>query len=137
MNNILTLFLLMISLSVFGQLDRAYMLQVATYNSSRDTWIWGEAQTVNLRFTMETNHVKIDDENGTQIWTYEDLGKKSGYDDDGDAYSKHVWNAYDEKNRKCRFTMLWYTSGVKLVTYTIQYSDFAFRYYISTKKEIL
>lgn len=137
MKNMLTLFLLMISLSVFGQLDRAYMLQVATYNSSRDTWIWGEAQTVNLRFTMETNHVKIDDENGTQIWTYEDLGKKSGYDDDGDAYSKHVWNAYDEKNRKCRFTMLWYTSGVKLVTYTIQYSDFAFRYYISTKKEIL
>lgn len=125
----------LLSISAFSQLDRAYMIQVAKYNESLDTWKWGEAQKVNLKFTMQTNHIKINDDYGTQIWTYEDLGQKSGYDDDGDAYKKHVWNAYDEKNRKCRFTMLWYTDGVKLVTYTIQYSDIAFRYYISTNKD--
>ena len=125
---------LFITLSSYAQLDRAYMLQVAKYNQSTDSWVWGAGQEVDLRFTMENNFIKIHDEYGTKLWTYEDLGQTNHHDDDGDPYSKYVWNAYDEKNRKCRFTMLWYTTPrVKIVTYTIQYSDIAFRYYISTK----
>lgn len=123
---------LLLTLSSFAQLDRAYMLQVAKYNEIKKEWVWGAAQDINLRFTMETNFIKINDDYGTKLWTYEDLGQSDHYDDDGDPYSKHVWNAYDEKNRKCRFTMLWYTTPrVRIVTYTIQYSDVAFRYYIS------
>jgi hypothetical protein len=127
----------LLTLSSFAQLDKAYMIQVARYNKTIGDWKWDEPENVNLRFTIETNYIKIHDEYGTKLWTYEDLGEKSGYDDDGDSYKKHVWLAYDEKNRKCRFTMLWYTSGVKLVTYTIQYSDIAFRYYISTNNNDL
>lgn len=125
-----------ISITSFGQLDRAYMLQVATYNEVENTWIWNRGQEVNLRFTIENNFIKIHDEYGTRIWTYEDLGQTNHYDDDGDPYSKHVWNAYDEKNRKCKFIMLWYTtSRIRLVTYSIQYSDMVFRYYISTTSQ--
>lgn len=138
MKKALTLLLAtLFTLSSFAQLDKAYMIQVARYNKYVGTWKWDEPENVNLRFTIETNYIKIHDEYGTKLWTYEDLGTKSAYDDDGDAYSKHVWNAYDEKNRKCRFTMLWYTNRVKLVTYTIQYSDIAFRYYISTNNNDL
>ena len=123
---------LLLTLSSFAQLDRAYMMQVAKYNEIKKEWVWGATQDINLRFTMETNFIKINDNYGTKLWTYEDLGQSDHYDDDGDPYSKHVWNAYDEKNRKCRFTMLWYTTPrVRIVTYTIQYSDVAFRYYIS------
>lgn len=123
---------LIITLSSYAQLDRAYSLQVAKYNKTTGIWVWGDPTDVDLRFTFEGSYIRIHDEYGTRIWTYEDLGETSGYDDDGDSYKKHVWMAYDEKNRKCRFTMLWYTSGVKLVTYTVQYNDYAFRYYIST-----
>lgn len=127
---------LFITITSFAQLDRAYAMQVAKYNQTTGSWIWGPAQDVNLRFTMEVNFIKIHDEYGTRLWTYEDLGQSDHYDDDGDPYSKHVWNAYDEKNRKCRFTMLWYTTPrVKIVTYTVQYSDVAFRYYISTNPQ--
>lgn len=124
---------LIISINSFAQLDRAYMIQVGKYSQITGTWNWGPTETVNLRFTIETNFVKINDEYGTRLWTYEDLGQSDHYDDDGDPYSKHVWSAYDEKNRKCRFSMLWYTTPrVKIITYTIQYNDVAFRYYIST-----
>lgn len=123
----------MLTFSSFAQLNRVYSMQMAKYNQTTGSWVWGPIKDVDLRFTMESNFLKINDEYGTRIWTYEDLGEKSGYDDDGDPYTVHVWNAYDEKNRKCRFTMLWYTTPrVKIVTYTIQYSDIAFRYYIST-----
>lgn len=115
----------------FGQPTKAYMLQMAKYNKTMGGWKWNEPDNVDLTITIENNYVKIHDEYGTKLWTYEDLGEKKAIDDDGDAYTKHVWNAYDEKNKKCRFTMLYYTSGVKLVTYTIQYSDVAFRYYIT------
>jgi len=123
---------LIITLSSYAQLDRAYSMQVARYNEITAKWVWGAAQDVNLRFTFEGSYIRIHDEYGTRLWTYEDLGETSGYDDDGDSYKKRVWNAFDEKNKRCRFTMLWYTNGIKLVTYTVQYSDYAFRYYIST-----
>ena len=112
------------------------MLQVARYNKTIGTWKWDDPDNVNLPITIENNYVKIHDEYGTKLWTYEDLGEKKAIDDDGDAYTKHVWNAYDEKNKKCRFTMLYYTSGVKLVTYTIQYTDIAFRYYITHNNDL-
>jgi len=123
---------MIITLSSFAQLDRAYSMQVAKYNQVTGAWTWSQTKDVNLKFTFEGSYIKIHDDYGTRLWTYEDLGETSGYDDDGDSYNKHVWNAYDEKNRKCRFTMLWYTNGIKLVTYTVQYGDYAFRYYIST-----
>lgn len=115
--------------------SKAYMMQVARYSKTIKKWRWDDPSDVNLPITIENNYVKIHDEYGTKLWTYEDLGEKKDYDDDGDAYTKHMWNAYDEKNRKCRFTMLYYTSGVQLVTYTIQYSDIAFRYYVSVVNE--
>lgn len=127
----------LITLSAFTQPTKAYMLQVARYNKTIGTWKWDDPDNVNLPITIENNYVKIHDEYGTKLWTYEDLGEKKAIDDDGDAYTKHVWNAYDEKNKKCRFTMLYYTSGVKLVTYTIQYSDIAFRYYITHNNDDL
>ena len=129
------IFLVAILLTLAATAQKAYMMQVARYSKTAENWKWDEPDNVNLRITIENNYVKIHDEYGTKLWTYEDLGEKSGYDDDGDAYKKHVWMAYDEKNRKCRFTMLWYTNEVRLVTYTIQYNDIAFRYYISFESE--
>jgi len=130
------IFLVAILLSLVSAAQtKAYMMQVARYSKTTERWKWDDPDQVNLRITIESNFVKIHDEYGTKLWTYEDLGEKRDYDDDGDAYTKHIWNAYDEKNRKCRFTMLYYTSGVSLVTYTIQYNDIAFRYYISSANE--
>lgn len=76
----------LLTLSSFAQLDKAYMIQVARYNKTIGDWKWDEPENVNLRFTIETNYIKIHDEYGTKLWTYEDLGEKSGYDDDGDSY---------------------------------------------------
>lgn len=137
MKKITTLLLaLFVSLMSFSQpFERVYKLQVGTYNEYTKVWTWKKAQDVDLRFTMEGNLVKVNDEYGTRVWTYEDLGEDSGYDNDGDQFKKRSWRAYDEKNRKCHFVMLWYTS-IKLVLYTISYSDFAFRYYISTENEL-
>lgn len=134
--------LLVITLIVWGlcqtqaqQLERAFSIQTGKYDKSLKKWNWTKAEDVNLRFTFDNNYIKINDEYGTRVYTYEDEGETTGYDDDGDKYSRHVWKALDEKNRKCRFIMLWYTN-IKLLTYTIMYSDFAFRYYISTEPEL-
>jgi hypothetical protein len=121
--------------STWGQYDRAYALQVGKYSEYTKKWNWEQAQDINLRFTMEGNFLKINDEAGTKLWTYEDQGEKSGVDADGDRYKRHTWKAFDEKNRKCMFIMTWYNEP-RLVVYSIIYSDFAFRYYISTETEL-
>lgn len=114
---------------------RAYQLQVGKYSEYTKEWTWSKSADVNLIVSLEGNFVKINDDYGTKIWTYEDLGEKSGYDGDGDKYTKHTWKAFDEKNRKCNFVMLWY-STIKLTVYTISYSDFAFRYYVTKESEL-
>jgi hypothetical protein len=59
------------------------------------------------------------------------LGEKSGYDGDNDAYKTHSWLAVDEKNRKCKFVMTWYTN-ISLTVYTVIYNDIGFRFYMKT-----
>lgn len=116
-------------------LDHAYSLQAGKYDKYLKKWNWSKAEDVDLNFSFDGNYIKIHDEYGTRIYTYEDEGETSGYDDDGDRFSRHVWKALDEKNRKCMFIMLWY-KNIKLVTYTVMYSDYAFRYYITTQREL-
>ena len=127
---------ILIAATSFAQkYDKAFQIQIGKYDEYKKTWKWSNPEDVDLQFTLDGNLVRINDEHGTRIWTYEDLGEASGYDDDGDKYKKHTWKAYDEKNRRCNFVMLWYTT-VKLVVYTISYSDVAFRYYISTAQNL-
>lgn len=116
-------------------LDHAFSLQTGKYDKYLKKWNWSKAEDVDLNFSFDGNYIKIHDEYGTRIYTYEDEGETTGYDDDGDRYTRHVWKALDEKNRKCMFIMLWYKS-IKLVTYTVMYSDYAFRYYITTQREL-
>lgn len=136
MKNLLLLFAIILCTSVFAQkYERVYSLQTGKYNKYLKKWDWDKGQDCDLRFSMDGNFVKVNDEAGTRLWTYEDLGEDVGYDEDGDRYKKHTWRAYDEKNRRCFFMMMWYTN-IKLVTYNMIYSDFAFRYYISTEIEL-
>ena len=116
-------------------LDHAYALQTGKYDKYLKKWNWSKAEHVDLNFTFDGNYIKIHDEYGTRIYTYEDGGETTGYDDDGDRFSKRIWKSLDEKNKKCVFIMIWY-SNIKLVTYTVMYSDYAFRYYITTQKEL-
>ncbi len=121
--------------SSWAQFDRAYAMQVGKYNEYSKKWTWDDMKDISLRFTMDGNFLKINDEAGTKLWTYEDQGEKTGVDGDGDRYKRHTWKAFDEKNRKCIFMMTWYEQP-RLVYYSIFYSDFAFRYYISTETEL-
>jgi len=121
-------------ISIAQKYDRAIMLQVGKYDESRRKWDWSKPEEVNLEFTLEGNLVKIDDEHGTKLWTYEDQGEESGYDKDGDKYTKRTWKAFDENNRKCMFVMLWYRD-LSTVVYTVIYGDVAFRYYIDKPKQ--
>lgn len=134
--------LLVLALTAWGlghtqaqNLDHAYALQAGKYDKYAKKWTWSKAEDVDLRFTFDGNYIKILDEYKTRIYTYEDQGETTGYDDDGDRYTKHVWKALDEKNRKCMFVMIWYKE-IKLVTYSVIYSDYAFRYYISTESQL-
>jgi uncharacterized protein YxeA len=126
---------LVVTITSFAQtFDRAYKLQVGRFNKYNETWKWDEPMDVDLLFTLEKSYLKIHDEYGTRLWTYEDLGEKIDYDKDGDKFIKHTWRAYDEKNRKCNFVMLFYYN-ISLQVYTIQYNDMAFRYYIKKDSE--
>ena len=114
---------------------RVYSMQFGKYSEYAKKWSWDDPVDVSLRATLDGNLVRINDEAGTKIWTYEDLGQKSGVDADGDSYRRHNWRGYDEKNRKCLFTITWYVQP-RLTYYTIIYSDFAFRYYINRETEL-
>ena len=122
-----------ISLTPYAQqYVRATHLQPGIYNDATKKWKWGETQPVdNIDITLKGNNVYVDNKAQTHITTYEDMGSKTAYDEDGDKYTLHTWKAVDEKQRKCLFLMTTYTD-LKLEIYSIIYSDMGFRYYIFT-----
>ena len=107
-------------------------IQGGVYNKYQKKWDWGKTEEVDLTITLFGNNIYVNDEAQTHITTYEDLGEKISYDDDGDKYRMHTWRAVDEKQRRCLFTMVFYMT-IDLEVYTVIYSDFGFRYYISNK----
>jgi hypothetical protein len=122
-----------ISLTPYAQqYVRATHLQPGIYNEKTKKWDWGVTQPVdNIDITLKGNNVYIDNKAQTHITSYEDMGSKTSYDEDGDKYTLHTWKAVDEKQRKCLFLMTTYID-LKLEIYSIIYSDMGFRYYIST-----
>ena len=133
---ILLLCLLFGSLLTYAQ---KYMnvthLQPGVYNEYSKTWKWGKTEAIDLQITLSGSDIYVNDKAETHVRTYEDLGSKTSYDEDGDKYTLHTWRAIDEKQRKCLFLMTLF-QDLKLEIYTIVYSDYGFRYYINTSKGI-
>jgi len=125
--------LFFLSLISYAQIYvKATHLQPGIYNEKTKKWDWGVTQPVdNIDITLKGNNVYIDNKAQTHITSYEDMGSKTSYDEDGDKYTLHTWKAVDEKQRKCLFLMTTYAE-LKLEIYSIIYSDMGFRYYIST-----
>jgi len=111
-------------------IHRVTHLQPGVYNETTKSWKWGKTEEVTLKITLNGNNVYVNDEAQTHITTYEDLGEKKGIDDEGDSYTLHTWKAVDEKQRKCLFLMTFY-KNISFEVYSVIYSDFGFRYYIS------
>lgn len=125
--------LLFISLTPFAQqYVKATHLQPGIYNEKTKQFEWGQTQPVdNIDITLKGNNIYFDNKAQTHITTYEDMGSKTAYDEDGDKYTRHTWRAVDEKQRKCLFIMTNYPD-LKIEAYSIIYSDMGFRFYIAT-----
>jgi hypothetical protein len=124
--------LLFVSNFAFGQkLEYTYQVQAGAWNKYQQKWDWEPVKDEELTIKLDGQKVIIYNNANTVITTYEDLGEKSGYDSDNDAYKTHSWLAVDDKNRKCKFVMTWYTN-ISLTVYTIIYNDIGFRFYMKT-----
>lgn len=130
MKNTILALLLFVSTSVFGQkIETTYQVQYGTYNKYSKQWSWNDALDREIEIKLDKSIVYIYNNANTILYTYEDLGEKNDYDKDGDKYKSHTWRAYDDKNRKCLFMMTWYVD-IKLIVYSVIYSDTGFRFYI-------
>jgi hypothetical protein len=122
--------LLCVSTFSFGQkIETTYQVQSGTYNKYSKKWDWNDALDREIEIKLDKSVVYIYNNANTILYTYEDLGEKNDYDKDGDKYKTHTWRAYDDKNRKCLFMMTWYVD-IKLIVYSVIYSDTGFRFYI-------
>jgi hypothetical protein len=118
------------TLGLFAQKrERATMIQTGVIDSRTGKITWSESVDVDLIFTLDGSDLYIDDKANTHIKTYGKSREKEGYNDDGDEFVSYSWDAYDEKNRSCIFSMTLFKK-LKIVTYVIRYNDVAFRYYI-------
>lgn len=131
MKKTLTLiFFASLCLNTFAQKTyRVTNLQGGVYNEYTKKWNWGKTESVDLTFLLKSNNIYINDQAETRLTTYEFLGEKTDYDEDGDKYTVNSWRAVDERNRKCLFVMYFYTE-LNFNLFCIIYSDFGFRYYI-------
>jgi hypothetical protein len=126
--------LLFVSNFAFAQdFEYTYKVQAGTWNKYQEKWDWDPVKDQEIKIKLDGSKVYIYNNANTVITTYEDLGEKSGYDDDNDAYKTHSWLAVDDKRRKCRFVMTWY-SDIPLIVYTVIYNDIGFRFYIRNNK---
>jgi 3-dehydroquinate synthetase len=104
-------------------------MQAGFYSNETKKWNWGVTNESELIIKVYDNDIYIDDKAETHIKTYKSLGKKTGYDEDGDEYVLYSWMATDEKNKKCKFSMILYRE-LGLIIYSVIYSDLGFRYYV-------
>ena len=134
MKNTILALLLFVSTSVFSQkIETTYQVQYGTYNKYSKQWSWNDALDREIEIKLDKSIVYIYNNANTILYTYEDMGEKNDYDKDGDKYKTHTWRAYDDKNRKCLFMMTWYVD-IKLIVYSVIYSDTGFRFYIKTNE---
>jgi len=128
MKKLLIIALLFVSATAFSQKSYSiFRMQTGKYNGK--SWTWALPRDINMTATLSGIHVFISDQADTHITTYEDLGEKADTDNDGTPYTSHSWKAYDEKNRKCLFSMQNYKEESYLIYY-IMYNDMCFRYYV-------
>ena len=135
MKNYLKKIVLLVSLSIstivlFAQsTENVTYIQIGKIDSDGDI-IWGEKEVSDLVFTYNGKHIYIDDKAKTHLYCYKKTNDSEGVNNQGDRYTSHTWDAYDEKSRKCIFSML-YFKDLKLSIYGIVYNDYAFRYFIN------
>ena len=128
MKRLLIAAFLFISATSFAQKKYQVIgLESAMWNGK--TWDWDKLAKPNLTITLSGYDIYINDEADTHITTYEDIGEEKGIDKSGETYTSHTWNAYDEKNRRCRFIMQFY-KNLTYDIYYIMYNDVCFRYYV-------
>jgi hypothetical protein len=133
MKKLLFLLLFVSNLAFAQKTEYAYKAQSGTYDKSEQKWIWDELQESEMSIKLDGAKVYLENKSNTVLTTYEKITTKSGVDDDGDSYKLHTWYAYDDKNRKCKFSMLYY-DNIPLVVYSVFYNDVAFRFYIRNNK---
>ena len=133
MKKFLLIVALLVSTISFAQpkVDYSYSVQSGRYNNTLKKWDWSVAEEREI--AIKLNGAIIENNANTVLDTYEDLGEDVGIDEDGDKYKFHKWKAYDNKNRKCVFIMVWY-DDVPLIVYSVVYNDVAFRFYIKNNK---
>ena len=94
------------------------------WSSYSNKYVWGPANTVNIRFTMQGNVVIVSDRANSTYTTRNQIIDR--YDSDGGH--EYGWNAVDENGINCTFKLTNYNDGSKL--FMVMYSDYAYMYVI-------
>jgi len=95
-----------------------------TWNSYSQRYVWGSANTVSIRFTIQGNIVLVGDRNASTYSTSTQIVDR--YDSDGGH--EYGWNATDESGVNCTFKLTNYNDGSKLIK--VLYSNYAYMYVI-------
>ena len=107
----------------------AYALEHGSWNSYSKKWEFNELQKVNLIISVFTNAVTINDAAQTSLTIETFEGEKNDKTYEGEPYTSNAWACFDEKNRRCTFSMIKYHTTKDLLV-TVRYNNYSFRYYI-------
>jgi hypothetical protein len=107
--------------------DEVYRVQ--SYIKRNDKWEIELDKPVKLEIKLQDNDLYILDEADTHLVCYQYEGKSEGVDDDNDKYISKTWLAYDERGKRCKFSIQTYKNIPLIILYTF-YNDVYFRYYI-------
>jgi len=111
----------------------AYALEHGQWNKYKEEWDFDNYKKVDLTISIYSNSIYINDAAQTSLTVLSFDGEKSDKTYGGEPYTVNAWNCSDEKNRRCMFSLVRYhTSKTNLIT--IRYSDYSFRYYVSSDK---
>jgi hypothetical protein len=126
---VLLALLSLVTTSVFSQsYDKTSMMEIGTWNTYTREWDWESPVIIDFIIKINGKKIYINDAAKTVITVYGESQIDKSYNDQGERYVCNTWDAYDEKNRKCKF-MMSYIPGKSLMVYLVIYSDIALRYY--------
>jgi hypothetical protein len=127
---ILAFLMLIATTATFSQTKMyAYGLEHGSWNASAEKWEFNNYRKVNLAISIYSNAIYINDAAQTSFRVESYEGERKDRTSDGELYTANAWGCYDEKNRRCTFSIVKYHTTQDILI-TIRYNNYSFRYYV-------
>jgi hypothetical protein len=111
---------------------QSYRNQLGTWNKYTKKWDWDKVNYADIPIEFEKKYIRVKNKADSYFRIIEDEGEKIDYTDDVPKVRirSYDWTAIDDKQRRCRLSLVHHESDeYDPIIFIVMYDDVVFRFY--------